>query len=163
MNRWENKQKGFTIVELLIVVVVIAILAAITIVAYNGIQERANFASAQSNLKSINTAVQSYHAVNGTYPATGGWRYSCATGINNFIPELSSVASSLPQAPCKDSSSTSNATWIYSSNGTGYKLIHIRPNFSDAIKNSVPVNQRDTRWAASAGTWGYWTGDYVGL
>jgi prepilin-type N-terminal cleavage/methylation domain-containing protein len=35
------KQTGFTIVELLIVIVVIAILAAITIVAYNGIQERA--------------------------------------------------------------------------------------------------------------------------
>lgn len=36
-----SKQKGFTIVELLIVIVVIGILAAITIVAYNGIQDRA--------------------------------------------------------------------------------------------------------------------------
>lgn len=36
------KQRGFTIVELLIVIVVIGILATITIVAYNGIQERAN-------------------------------------------------------------------------------------------------------------------------
>lgn len=38
----QNKQKtpGFTIVELLIVIVVIGILAAITIVAYNGIQQR---------------------------------------------------------------------------------------------------------------------------
>ena len=35
------RQKGFTIVELLIVIVVIGILAAITVVAYNGIQERA--------------------------------------------------------------------------------------------------------------------------
>ena len=45
---WESKQKGFTIVELLIVVVVIAILAAITIVAYNGIQNRAKNSAAQS-------------------------------------------------------------------------------------------------------------------
>ena len=45
---WAKKQKGFTIVELLIVVVVIAILAAITIVAYNGIQNRAKSSVAQS-------------------------------------------------------------------------------------------------------------------
>ncbi|MCB8045019.1 prepilin-type N-terminal cleavage/methylation domain-containing protein [Microbacterium oxydans] len=37
----KDAQRGFTIVELMIVVVVIAILAAITIVAYNGIQKRA--------------------------------------------------------------------------------------------------------------------------
>jgi prepilin-type N-terminal cleavage/methylation domain-containing protein len=44
------KQKGFTIVELLIVIVVIGILAAITIVAYNGIQDRARASSVSSAL-----------------------------------------------------------------------------------------------------------------
>ncbi|MES2630351.1 MAG: prepilin-type N-terminal cleavage/methylation domain-containing protein [Patescibacteria group bacterium] len=43
-----KKQSGFTIVELLIVVVVIAILAAITIAAYNGIQNRAKQSAAQA-------------------------------------------------------------------------------------------------------------------
>jgi prepilin-type N-terminal cleavage/methylation domain-containing protein len=46
--QWAKTQKGFTIVELLIVIVVIAILAAITIVAYNGIQDRAKASAAQS-------------------------------------------------------------------------------------------------------------------
>lgn len=44
---------GFTIVELLIVIVVIGILAAITIVAYNGVQNRAFDTSIQSDLKNI--------------------------------------------------------------------------------------------------------------
>lgn len=155
------KQAGFTIVELLIVIVVIGILAAITIVAYNGIQERAKFTRVQSDLKNINTALQIYHADEGVYPVTG-WRYSCSTGMTNFIPGLASISSNLPQAPCSDSANT-NDTWVYSSNGVGYKLLHIRPAFSDNVKNSIPTNLRDLRWSSTGGTWGYWTKDYVSV
>ncbi|MNQ20005.1 Type II secretion system protein G precursor [compost metagenome] len=51
-------QRGFTIVELLIVIVVIGILAAITIVAYNGIQNRAKINRAQSDIASLVKAIQ---------------------------------------------------------------------------------------------------------
>ena len=44
-----KKQTGFTIVELLIVIVVIGILAAITIVAFNGVQQRARDAQRRQN------------------------------------------------------------------------------------------------------------------
>ena len=54
MTAWASKKSGFTIVELLIVVVVIAILAAITIVAYNGIQNRAKVSSLQSSASQAN-------------------------------------------------------------------------------------------------------------
>jgi type IV pilus assembly protein PilA len=49
-----KKQTGFTIVELLIVIVVIGILAAITVVAYSGIQQRARDAKIASALQSVN-------------------------------------------------------------------------------------------------------------
>jgi|GEM_PF-2201772 len=48
MKKWAQKQTGFTIVELLIVIVVIAILAAITIVSYNGITSKAKQAQVLS-------------------------------------------------------------------------------------------------------------------
>ncbi|MGB2787284.1 MAG: prepilin-type N-terminal cleavage/methylation domain-containing protein [Candidatus Saccharimonadaceae bacterium] len=49
---------GFTIVELLIVIVVIAVLAAITIVAFNGVRDRANNAKINSDLAQIQKAIQ---------------------------------------------------------------------------------------------------------
>lgn len=53
-----NRQTGFTIVELLIVIVVIGILAAITIVAYNGVQARAQTAKINTDLAMLNKAIQ---------------------------------------------------------------------------------------------------------
>ncbi len=66
------RRRGFALVELLIVVVVIAILAAITIVAYNGIQDRANFSSAQESLSTLHKAILMYYGVNDKYPNTSG-------------------------------------------------------------------------------------------
>jgi prepilin-type N-terminal cleavage/methylation domain-containing protein len=69
----KNRQKsGFTIVELLIVVVVIAILAAITIVAYNGIQQRARNTQIIAGTSVYRKALQLYAQENGSYPAASG-------------------------------------------------------------------------------------------
>lgn len=64
------KKKGFTIVELLIVIVVIGILAAISIVAYNGIQNRANNAKTASAINILKKALMSYAIDNARYPVT---------------------------------------------------------------------------------------------
>lgn len=62
--------RGFTIVELLIVVVVIAILAAITIVAYNGIQNSARQSSASAAAHQAATKLALYSVKNGQFPTT---------------------------------------------------------------------------------------------
>lgn len=60
--------RGFTIVELLIVIVVIGILAAIVVVAYNGISQSARNAAVQSELRSFQQKIEIWKAQNGVYP-----------------------------------------------------------------------------------------------
>lgn len=61
--------KGFTIVELLIVIVVIAILAAISIVAFSGIQNRAKTSSGQQLANQVEKKAVAYNAIESSYPA----------------------------------------------------------------------------------------------
>jgi type II secretion system protein G len=97
------KQRGFTIVELLIVIVVIAILAAITIVAYNGIQGRALDSDRVSDLATIRKALESYKVVNGSYPEenAASWEYS-TTDPQNFLSALKPFLSKIPVDPVND-------------------------------------------------------------
>lgn len=62
------KRPGFTIVELLIVIVVIAILAAISTVAYAGIQQRARDTARTAAVQQIQKALEVYRAEKGSYP-----------------------------------------------------------------------------------------------
>ena len=55
-----RNQKGFTLMELMVVIVIIGVLAAIGVPAYSGYVERANKAVCQSNRRSLETAVQLY-------------------------------------------------------------------------------------------------------
>ena len=61
--------RSFTIVELLIVIVVIAILASISIVAYSGIQGRAQQSAVQSDLRRFATVMEIERSDSGSYPA----------------------------------------------------------------------------------------------
>lgn len=64
--------RGFTIVELLIVVVVIAVLAAISVVAYTGIQNRAHEAALASKESQARSKLEVYNIEEGHYPSSQG-------------------------------------------------------------------------------------------
>ena len=80
-------RQGFTIVEILIVIVVIAILATITVVSYNGIQVRAEKDKTLTAVRAYKQALEVYKAFEGAYPTTAtyclGSGYIDRTGDGN--------------------------------------------------------------------------------
>lgn len=75
----KKRQSGFTIVELLIVIVVIGILAALVITTYGGIQSKARNSKRQVDLQSLQTQIEAFYSQNGYYPSltdmnSGAWR-----------------------------------------------------------------------------------------
>lgn len=75
----KKRESGFTIVELLIVIVVIGILAALVITTYSGIQAKARNSKRQTDIQAIQTQLEAYFAEAGHYPSrtdmnTASWR-----------------------------------------------------------------------------------------
>jgi prepilin-type N-terminal cleavage/methylation domain-containing protein len=83
-----SNQKGFTIVELLVVIVVIGILAAITMVSYSGVTTKAKTSKAQSNANSVAQVVNIYQTDtaggNGSFPAN----LAAITGYTGGIAKI---------------------------------------------------------------------------
>lgn len=96
----KKTRAGFTIVELLIVIVVIAILAAITVVAYSGIQERARNAKLSADMAQLEKAIliariltdKPLHSITGTNYTQG----SCMSGTNIIDTQINNLPKSDP-------------------------------------------------------------------
>jgi prepilin-type N-terminal cleavage/methylation domain-containing protein len=65
----KKRNQGFTIVELLIVIVVIGILALLVITTYSGIQQKARNSKRQTDVKSLQTQLEAFFSENGYYPS----------------------------------------------------------------------------------------------
>lgn len=108
-------RRGFTIVELLIVIVVIAILAVITIVAYNGIQQRARESTVKSDLSAVAKKMAIDNVNNGSYELAAG-----------DVDEGKGLPAS------------SGTTYEYASTGSTYCITATNGNVSYKISNTSP-------------------------
>lgn len=82
LRRAQGREPGFTIVELLIVIVVVAILATISIVAYQGIQVKANNAMRLAEAQEWVKLFGIYASLEGSYPASD--RYCLGRGFPKY-------------------------------------------------------------------------------
>ncbi len=73
---------GFTIVELLIVIVIIGILAALVITTYSGIQQKARDTERKTDVNTLQSHAEAYFAESGKYPTLGEFNDSAFRGTN---------------------------------------------------------------------------------
>jgi prepilin-type N-terminal cleavage/methylation domain-containing protein len=78
----KRKQTGFTIVELLIVIVVIGILAGLVITTFNGIQQKGRDTERETDIKALHGQVEAYYAQNGKYPSLADMNDSTFVAAN---------------------------------------------------------------------------------
>ena len=77
-------QSGFTLVELMVVVAVLAVISAIAIPAYNGYIREAQFGAARANADSLRVFMEDFFLENGTYVVGGDTSYDEAELRTNF-------------------------------------------------------------------------------
>ena len=135
-----RKDKGFTIVELLIVIVVIGILAAIMIVSYNGITTRANETAVKTDLANIAKKLEAYKAVNGLYPANAAQLDAADLKVSqgNYLTNRNNLYY------CRSNDGLYFAVGVWAVNNTRYWFIDgVATKTTDNVYGATTCNKLD--------------------
>lgn len=135
-------RRGFTIVELLIVIVIIAVLATITIVSYNGIQNRSQASAVASDLRATLKAFMLYREVTGmsswTLETDASWN-GLVTGNPTVISIINANATFrefLTKPPTNVGLGTAS-NWLYDNEGDNFTSCAVNSNGVNLIVQNV--------------------------
>ena len=157
---WAKKiNSGFTIVELLIVIVIIAILAAISIVAYNGIQNRANNTTIETDMTNTAKKIELFKIDKSNYPLP--------SELDSIGIKVSKNSYALRNNfyYCISADSQSYAIGAISKTNQSYQILNgsvskVSSTDSAAVCLLVGQSTWSTNWAAtgqnSSGVWQSW-------
>ena len=123
MLKFHRKSKGFTLIELMIVVAIIGILAAIAIPRFANLIDRAREARTQGNLGAIRSALAiHYGATDGTWPTAGNLATELAPTYIDVIPGVLLPAAMHGHSGAGDNTETAvvgdTGNWYYDGAGT---------------------------------------------
>jgi len=119
-------RKGFTLIELLIVIAVISILIGIALPRFRGMQDEGNIAKAKGEIRTLQTAVESYYIHNSNaYPST----------LSTLITQEPLIVASIPDDPF----AASGTSYVYTRGGTNnryYVIYSIGPGLDGSASIS---------------------------
>lgn len=118
----QRDQRGFTIVELLIVIVVIGILAALVVTTYGGIQAKGRDSQRQADLSAMQTQIEAFYANHNYYPALADindvdWRADNMKSLDTDAMTDPSAAEGADDLSATAASSTNNKVYGYETTG----------------------------------------------
>jgi type IV pilus assembly protein PilA len=139
-KRFERDEDGFTLIELMVVVLIIAILLAIAIPTFLGARDRANDRAAQSSLRNSLTAAKTWYTDNQTFVGAD----ESNTGLKTIEPSLAYVAAGTASADFKSVSVSGSATeWAGAAWSKSGKCFYIHESAASGTKYGTTATAAD--------------------